>query len=174
MTPSRAVSALTMLLALLVTGCSADEATTPEAPAPTESAAAASEVAGAGGASEALPSEDPTEASARPESEETGDQLFPDVLSAELTPEGDGTYGLAVTVSSPYDTPERYADGWRVLGPDDEELGTHMLGHDHAGEQPFTRSQQGLEIPDGVSEITVEGRDQANGYGGDTVTVAVP
>jgi hypothetical protein len=31
-----------------------------------------------------------------------------------------------------------------------------------------------LEIPDEVTEITVEGRDQANGYGGETVTVQVP
>lgn len=44
---------------------------------------------------------------------------------------------------------------------------------DHAAEQPFTR-QTTVEIPDDVDEITVEGRDQVGGYGGATVTVAVP
>lgn len=38
------------------------------------------------------------------------DQEFPDVLDAELTRSGD-ELRIAVTISSPYDTPERYADG---------------------------------------------------------------
>lgn len=101
-------------------------------------------------------------------------QPFPDVEAADLRRESDGTYRLEVTISSPYDTPERYADGWRVLDPDGNELGSHELAHDHAGEQPFTRTQTGLVIPDGVDEIRVEGRDLKNGYGGTTVVVAVP
>jgi hypothetical protein len=105
---------------------------------------------------------------------ENTDQQYPDIRSVDIQRTGDGTYTLDVTVSSPYDSPERYADGWRVLDPDGNELGSHMLAHDHAGEQPFTRTQSGLEIPEGVTEVTVEGRDQANGYGGETVTVQVP
>jgi hypothetical protein len=101
-------------------------------------------------------------------------QRFPDVEAADLRRESDGTYTLEVTISSPYDTPERYADGWRVLDPDGTELGRHELAHDHAGEQPFTRTQAGLVIPDGVDEVRVEGRDLENGYGGTTVVVAVP
>lgn len=38
-------------------------------------------------------------------------------------------------------------------------------------EQPFTRQQSNVEIPDSVDEVTIEGRDQANGFGGGTVTV---
>lgn len=53
-------------------------------------------------------------------------------------------------------------------------LGEHELTHDHAAEQPFTRTQTGLEIPDGVDSVTVEGRDQEFGYGGGTVEVDVP
>lgn len=106
-------------------------------------------------------------------SETTGEgQTYPDILGAELEPSA-GTYTLDVTVSSPYDSPERYADGWRVLSPDGTVLGEHELTHDHASEQPFTRTQSGLEIPDNVREITVEGRDMENGYGGGTVTIAV-
>ena len=101
-------------------------------------------------------------------------QRFPDVETADLRRESDGTFTLEVTISSPYDTPERYADGWRVLDPDGTELGRHDLAHDHADEQPFTRTQTGLVIPDGVPEVRVEGRDLENGYGGTTVVVAVP
>ena len=111
------------------------------------------------------------EASATPGS--TVDADFPDVVGAVLRNDGD-TWSLDVTMSSEYDSPERYADGWRVLDPDGNELGTMELMHDHAGEQPFTRSQTGLEIPDGVETITIEGHDLANGYGGATLEIDVP
>ncbi len=100
------------------------------------------------------------------------DQKFPDVVSAELTASGD-TFTLSVTMTSPYDTPERYADGWRVLAPDGTVLGDHLLDHDHASEQPFTRQQSGLKIPGDVDTVSVEGRDKANGYGGKIVKVPV-
>ncbi len=98
---------------------------------------------------------------------------YPDVKAVKLR--GDGqTYTLDVTMSSPYDSPERYADGWRVLDEEGHVLGEMELTHDHAAEQPFTRSQTGLEIPEDVKAVTVEGRDSANGYGGGTVEVTVP
>jgi hypothetical protein len=53
-------------------------------------------------------------------------------------------------------------------------LGVRELLHDHAGEQPFTRSLEGLEIPDGVKRITVQGRGLEHGWGGGTATVEVP
>ena len=104
----------------------------------------------------------------------SGEQLFPEILDAQATSAGDGTWTFAVTISSPYDTPQRYADGWRVMDPAGNVLGTHTLLHDHASEQPFTRTQRGVAIPTGIDEITVEGRDQANGFGGLTLTVPVP
>ncbi|MEO6789649.1 MAG: hypothetical protein ABI249_05500 [Ornithinibacter sp.] len=100
--------------------------------------------------------------------------MFPDVVDATLTRSGNGTFTLDVTMSSPYDSPDRYADGWRVLAPDGTELGTHLLTHDHASEQPFTRTQSDLKIPEGVATVTVEGRDQVSGYGGKTRQVDVP
>ncbi len=101
-------------------------------------------------------------------------QRYPDIVEVEITPAGEGAFDLAVTMSSPYDSPDRYADGWRVLAPDGSELGIHTLMHDHAGEQPFTRTQTDVEIPADVNEVTVEGRDQRYGFGGRTVTVEVP
>jgi hypothetical protein len=105
---------------------------------------------------------------------EPGGDRYPDVLLVELRPRGEHSYDVVVTLSSPYDTPQRYADGWRVLAPNGDVLGTHTLMHDHASEQPFTRTQPGVVIPADVETITVEGRDQANGFGGLTLTVEVP
>jgi hypothetical protein len=102
------------------------------------------------------------------------DDRFPDVLAVELRPTGDRVYDVAATISSPYDSPVRYADGWRVLAPDGNVLGTHTLLHDHAAEQPFTRTQRRLHIPAGIETVTIEGRDRANGFGGATLTVDVP
>ena len=102
-----------------------------------------------------------------------GEQRFPDVIAAELEPAGDA-WRLDATLSSPYDTPERYADAFRALSEDGTVLGVRELAHDHANEQPFTRSLTGLEIPDDVARITVEGRDRAHGWGGNTVAIEVP
>ncbi len=141
------VSALAAVGALALAGCSGDgSAALTDQPSAAEEAAATASSA----------------------------QQFPDIVQASLVPREDGTYDVEVTVSSPYDTPQRYADGWRVLAPDGEVLGSHTLLHDHANEQPFTRTQRGLAVPDGVAEVTIEGRDLEYGYGGGTVVVAVP
>lgn len=100
---------------------------------------------------------------------EEGDGLFPDVIDAVATRNADGTYEFSVTLSSPYDTPQRYADAWRIRDRDGTVYGVRELLHDHGGEQPFTRSLNGVEIPDGVTSVVVEGRDQVNGWGGTTL-----
>lgn len=99
-------------------------------------------------------------------------QRFPDVIAVEVATTGEGTARFDVTVSSPYDSPERYADAWRIVGPDGTEYGVRELAHDHAGEQPFTRSLDGVAIPEGVESVTVEARDSEYGWGGATVEVA--
>ena len=52
-------------------------------------------------------------------------------------------------------------------------FGVRELDHDHASEQPFTRSLAGVQILDDVEKVVVEGRDQASGYGGATFEVAL-
>lgn len=104
---------------------------------------------------------------------DTGGEMFPDVVKVELTKAGEGSYDVAVTLSSPYDSPERYADAWQVVDPEGHVLGVRELTHDHASEQPFTRNET-VEIPDDVKMVTVQGRDQVSGYGGKKVTADVP
>lgn len=101
-------------------------------------------------------------------------ERFPTVVDVTATPTGTGDAGwrFDVTLSSPYDTPERYADAWRVLDADGNELGIRVLTHDHADEQPFTRSTT-IDIPPGVERVFVEGRDQANGWSGERFEVTL-
>jgi len=133
------------LLAALVTSCSANPATAPAPPASDTSA---------------------------PETASAAAQRFPDIVDVAVTGSAP-TFSFAVTVSSPYDSPERYADAFRVRGENGTVYGVTELTHDHAGEQPFTRSLSGVTLPAGVTSVIVEGRDRANGWGGGTQTVDV-
>lgn len=103
----------------------------------------------------------------------SGFRRYPDVL--DVTVEATGkTYTFDVTISSPYDSPDRYADGWRIKGEDGTVYAKHTLGHHHATEQPFTRTQTNVRIPASVETVIVEGHDKQYGYGGTTETVTLP
>jgi len=102
------------------------------------------------------------------------DQKFPDVVSVKVTSRSAGVFDFDVTVSSPYDTPQRYADAIRVVAKPNVVLGERILFHDHADEQPFTRDLHGVKIPSSIRAVTVQARDKANGYGGRTVEVTLP
>jgi len=112
-----------------------------------------------------------------PESQGTApgafEELFPTIVGVEAFENDDGTYRFDVTLESPYDSAQRYADGWRVLGPDDTELGVRVLRHGHAHEQPFTRSLDRVRIPAGVKRVKIQGRDQWSGWGGITFDVDI-
>lgn len=103
-----------------------------------------------------------------------GVQEYPDVIDVQVTETGDAHYRVDATLSSPYDSPERYADAFRVKTPDGRTLGVRELLHDHASEQPFTRSLNNVEIPPEVTEVVVEGRDKVHGYGGQVQNVRIP
>ena len=99
---------------------------------------------------------------------------YPDVLGVEIQESSRGVFRFSVTLSSPYDTRERYADAWRILAPDGTQLGLRVLTHDHAYEQPFTRSLAGVSIPEGIHRVRVQGRDKKFGFGGKSLEVDVP
>lgn len=101
-------------------------------------------------------------------------QKHPDVLAAKVRLSGADTFDFDVTVSSPYDTPQRYADAFRVMGKDGAVYGERILLHDHAGEQPFTRDLYGVRIPRAVTVVVIQARDQRFGYGGKTIEVVLP
>jgi len=105
---------------------------------------------------------------------DTAAQRYPDVVSAKVRAGGGDSFDFDVTVSSPYDTPQRYADAIRVAGKDGAVYGERVLLHDHADEQPFTRDLAGVKIPRGVRSVVIQARDMKNGYGGKSIEVALP
>jgi hypothetical protein len=83
-----------------------------------------------------------------------------------------------VTVEHPDTGWEDYADGWDLVTPDEEVLKanpddpfTRLLLHPHVDEQPFTRSQSGISIPPGVTQLRVRAHDLVDGYGGQEIVV---
>ena len=105
---------------------------------------------------------------------DTGAQKHPDILAAKVQPRGGKRFDFDVTVSSPYDTPQRYADAFRVMSTDGRVYGERTLFHDHAGEQPFTRDLYGVTVPSGIRAVIIQGRDKTFGYGGKTIEVMLP
>jgi len=101
-------------------------------------------------------------------------QKYPDVVSVKVQARGQNRFDFDVTLSSPYDTPQRYADAFRVMSADGQSYGERKLLHDHANEQPFTRELYGVPIPTGIRTVVVQARDQKHGYGGKTVNVILP
>jgi hypothetical protein len=101
-----------------------------------------------------------------------------DVLHVRVVQAQDGTWTFHVTVQHPDTGWEDYADGWDVLTPDGTVLKpdpdspfTRLLLHPHENEQPFTRSQSGIAIPAGVTQVRVRAHDLVDGYGGREVLV---
>ncbi len=97
-----------------------------------------------------------------------------DVLFVRARLQTDGTWSFEVTVQHEDRGWEHYADRWEVLSPDGRASGalaTRVLTHPHVNEQPFTRSQSGIVIPEGVTQVRVRAHDLVDGYGGHEVVV---
>ncbi len=97
-----------------------------------------------------------------------------DVLNVEVKRMNGQLYQFEVTVSHADEGWEHYADKWDVVSPDGSILGTRTLFHPHENEQPFTRNLAGVKVPETVAEVTVRAHDLVHGYGGKTLTVALP
>ncbi|MFO7742297.1 MAG: hypothetical protein R6X31_08295 [Anaerolineae bacterium] len=107
-----------------------------------------------------------------------GDGANADVVHVRAVRSADGTWTFHVTVAHPDTGWEDYADGWDVVTPDGEVLKpdpesefTRTLLHPHVDEQPFTRSQSGIVIPEGVTEVRARAHDIVDGYGGEEIVV---
>jgi hypothetical protein len=101
-----------------------------------------------------------------------------DVQNVRAVEQSDGSWTFRVTVTHPDIGWEDYADGWDivtpdgiVLKPDPDSPFTRLLLHPHENEQPFTRSQSGIIIPETVTKVIVRAHDLVDGFGGKEITV---
>ncbi len=97
-----------------------------------------------------------------------------DVVAAVAEEQPDGTYSFEVTVLSADTGWDKYADAWEVRGPAGAVLGTRELLHPHVDEQPFTRTLDGVLVPDDVPAVIVAARDSVEGFCGETLEVGLP
>lgn len=87
---------------------------------------------------------------------------------------GAGGLTFDVTLSHPDTGWEHYADGWRVLDMDGNELGMRVLYHPHVEEQPFTRSLGGITVPSGTTQVQIQARCLVDGWSDQTTVVTLP
>lgn len=81
---------------------------------------------------------------------------------------------VSVTLRHPDTGWDHYADGWRVELPDGRVLATRVLAHPHETEQPFTRSQSGVLIPVGATQVLIRARCLVDGWAEETQVLTLP
>ena len=175
-----------LLLLGLLSACSSSPVEAPATEAPTLPAEPAGEETNMPDPTDPVPTEgEPTSESPDPTAIPTHEPAAPstgqpnaDVQYVRAVQGADGTWTFSVTVAHPDTGWEDYADGWDVLlpdgtvvKPDPDSPFTRLLLHPHETEQPFTRSQSGIEIPAGVTQVTVRAHDLVDGFGGREVIV---
>lgn len=88
----------------------------------------------------------------------------PPKIDAVKAERSGGTWRFDVTITHGDTGWDHYTDGWRILDPNGNELGMRTLAHPHVDEQPFTRSLSGVQIPDGVTAVDIQARDNVSGW----------
>ncbi|MEX0310152.1 MAG: hypothetical protein AB3N17_07860 [Tateyamaria sp.] len=98
----------------------------------------------------------------------------PVIENVAVTQTGTDTYRFSVTIRHPDTGWDHYADGWRILDMNGNELGMRVLFHPHVNEQPFTRSLDGVVVPAGETQVQVQARDLPEGWNSGTTVVRLP
>ena len=97
-----------------------------------------------------------------------------DVVKAEVRRGAGESYHFSVTLRHDDEGWDHYADRWQVVAPDGTLLATRVLAHPHVGEQPFTRSLSGVDIPLSITEVIIRGGDSQHGLGGVELRLELP
>ncbi len=97
-----------------------------------------------------------------------------DVVAVEVVKLEDGTFTFDVTVSHNDEGWNHYVNKWDIVGAGGSVVDTRTLYHPHVEEQPFTRSLSGVNMPDGISKVTIRAHDSVHHYGGKVVTIVLP
>lgn len=86
-----------------------------------------------------------------------------EIKYAEFIKQGD-SWSVNVTLQHADTGWDHYADGWRIVTADGQELGVRTLYHPHVNEQPFTRGLTGVTLPDNVQTVYIEAHDKVHGW----------
>ena len=93
-----------------------------------------------------------------------------EIIKVVLT-ERAGTWQAEVTLKHQDEGWKHYADAWRLVDSNGDEIGKRTLYHPHVNEQPFTRSLTGFHLSAEMKEIFVEAHDLKHGWSADKVKI---
>ena len=96
------------------------------------------------------------------------------VLDVVAVANDDGTYGFNVTVAHQDEGWTHYANKWEILTPDGKVIAVRVLYHPHVDAQPFMRTLARVEVPIGVTRVTVRAYDTVTGPGERTFSIDLP
>lgn len=96
----------------------------------------------------------------------------PQIDNVKARKSGD-TWRFEVTISHPDTGWDHYADAWRILDMQGNQLAIRELAHPHVKEQPFTRSLSGVQIPEGTTQVQVQARELPGGWNPETKVITL-
>jgi len=100
------------------------------------------------------------------------DLNFAQVEYVKATEGSNGLWRFDVTVRHNDEGWDHYADAWQVVDPQSRKVLTvRVLAHPHETEQPFTRSQSGVKVPDGLTRVLIQAKCNTHGFGGKEILV---
>lgn len=86
-----------------------------------------------------------------------------EVINVQAKQSNDKTWHFSVTLKHADEGWDHYANEWQIIAPDNKILGTRTLYHPHVNEQPFTRSLDGVKIPDDLKTVRIIAKDTVHG-----------
>ena len=93
-----------------------------------------------------------------------------EIVKVKLTNQA-GTWRADVTLRHEDTGWKHYADAWRLVDVEGNEIGKRTLYHPHVNEQPFTRSLSNFHIPKDKKIIYVEAHDLKHGWSSNRVKI---
>jgi hypothetical protein len=140
---------------------------------PTDTPAEATETPAAPTDTSVPPTETPPTAEPTADPDYSGNPHldFAQVTFVKATQTGDGTWRFDATVRHNDQGWDHYADLWQVEDLGGNVLAERVLLHPHDTEQPFTRSQSGVNIPPEITQVVVRAKCNVHGFGGQAVLV---